>query len=46
MATGDVKGTMEIDRKSGVPLSSNIDMALSIQGQEMNSKVTMTMTKL
>lgn len=46
MATGDIIGTMEIDRKSGVPLNSNIDMALSVQGQEMNSKVTMTMTKL
>jgi hypothetical protein len=46
MATGDITGTMEIDKKSGVPLSSNIDMALSVQGQEMNSKVTMTMSKL
>jgi hypothetical protein len=46
MATGDITGTMDIDRKSGVPLNSNIDMALSLQGQEMNSKVSMTMTKL
>ncbi|PQB08581.1 hypothetical protein BST83_03440 [Polaribacter filamentus] len=46
MATGDITGTMAIDRKTGVPLNSNIDMALSVQGQEMNSKVSMTMTKL
>ena len=46
MATGDITGTMNIDRKSGVPLNSNIDMALSVQGQEMNSKVSMTMIKL
>ena len=46
MATGDITGTMDIDRKSGVPLNSNIDMALSVQGQEMNSKVSMTMIKL
>mgnify|MGYP006893241214 CR=1 FL=1 len=46
MATGDITGTMEIDRKSGVALNSNIDMALSVQGQEMISKVSMTMTKL
>jgi hypothetical protein len=46
MATGDITGTMEIDRTSGVPLKSNIDMSLSVQGQDMNSKVTMIMTKL
>ncbi|PQJ83006.1 hypothetical protein BTO16_07275 [Polaribacter glomeratus] len=46
LATGDITGTMVVDRKSGVPLSSLIEMGLSIDGQEMNSKVTMTMTKL
>jgi hypothetical protein len=46
LATGDITGTMDVDRASGVPLSSVIDMALSMQGQVLNSKVTMTMTKL
>ncbi|SDR78414.1 hypothetical protein SAMN05216503_0892 [Polaribacter sp. KT25b] len=46
MATGDITGTMNIDKESGVPLSSVIDMKLSMQGQDLISKVTMTMTKL
>ena len=37
---------MNIDRASGIPLTSNIDMSLTLQGQKMNSKVSMTMTKM
>lgn len=46
MATGDITGSMEVDRATGVPVNSLINMALSIQGQERKSKVTMTMTKM
>ncbi|MDP5104826.1 MAG: hypothetical protein NWQ31_01495 [Polaribacter sp.] len=46
LATGDITGTMNIDRASGIPLTSNIDMSLTLQGQKMNSKVSMTMTKM
>lgn len=46
MATGDITGTMSVDKESGVPLSSVIDMALSMQGQDLTSKITMIMTKL
>ncbi len=45
MTTGNITGSMEVDRVSGVPLTSLINMIFSMQGQEMNSKVTMTMTK-
>lgn len=46
MASGDITGSMEINRESGIPLNSIMDMKLSIQGQEMISKVTMTMSKM
>lgn len=46
MATGDITGTMSIDKASGVPLTSDIDMLLTIQGQKMTSKVSMTMAKM
>jgi hypothetical protein len=45
MTTGSISGSMEVDRASGVPLTSLINMVFSMQGQEMNSKVSMTMTK-
>lgn len=45
MAAGDIKGSMKIDRATGVPLDSLIDMTLDIQGQEMKSTVTMKMSK-
>jgi len=45
MATGDITGSIDVDRESGIPINSLIDMVLSVQGQEMKSKVTMTMVK-
>lgn len=45
MATGNISGNMEIERSSGIPLNSLIDMELSVSGQELKSKVTMTMSK-
>ena len=45
MATGKITGNINIDRKSGIPANSSIDMALSVSGQELKSKVTMTMVK-
>jgi hypothetical protein len=45
MATGNISGSMEIERSSGIPLNSLIDMDLSVSGQELKSKITMTMSK-
>lgn len=45
MATGDIKGNMKVDRNSGVPLDSLIDMTFSVQGQEVKSTVEMKMSK-
>ncbi len=45
LSTGKIKGHMIIDIKSGIPLDSLIDMNLAISGQELISKVTMTMSK-
>ena len=45
MATGKITGDMQIDRASGVPLDSNINMVMNVSGQEMISKVTMKTIK-
>ncbi|NVK53345.1 MAG: hypothetical protein HWD85_10465 [Flavobacteriaceae bacterium] len=45
MASGKVTGSMEIDRKSGVPVLSKINMDLDAGGQNMLTKMTMTATK-
>ena len=45
MATGKITGRMDIERISGIPISSLIDMNLSVSGQELKSKVTMTIAK-
>jgi len=45
MATGKITGDLEIDKESGVPLDSNINMLMTVNGQEMTSKVKMKMTK-
>jgi len=45
MASGKITGNMDIDRKSGTPVNSEIDMVLSVSGQELKSKVTITMSK-
>lgn len=45
IATGTITGTMEIDKLSGVPMTSLIDMDLKISGQDMESKVMLKMKK-
>lgn len=42
---GTVSGELKIDRNSGVPLTSAINMNVNMNGQEMVSKVNITMTK-
>ncbi|PQJ73745.1 hypothetical protein BTO14_09220 [Polaribacter butkevichii] len=45
MATGKISGNMNIDKASGIPENSLIDMNMSVSGQELKSKITMTMVK-
>lgn len=45
MASGKINGNMDINRKSGIPLNTSINMTLSVSGQELKSNVTMTMSK-
>jgi hypothetical protein len=45
MATGKISGNMNIDRASGIPVNSLINMNMSVSGQELKSKITMTMVK-
>ncbi|WP_158838513.1 DUF6263 family protein [Polaribacter sp. L3A8] len=45
MATGKISGNMDVDRASGIPENSLINMDLSVSGQELKSKITMTMAK-
>jgi hypothetical protein len=45
MATGKISGNMNIDKASGIPENSTIDMNMSVSGQELKSKITMTMVK-
>ncbi len=45
MAEGTISGDMKVDRNSGVQLHSNINMTMTVQGQEMITKMTVTMTK-
>jgi hypothetical protein len=44
MATGKITGDMQIDSASGVPMDSNINMVMNVNGQEMTTKVTMKTT--
>jgi hypothetical protein len=44
-ASGTISGSMNIDRKSGVPTKSNINMDMDVQGQAMKTAMEMTMTK-
>jgi hypothetical protein len=44
-ADGTITGDMKIDKSSGVPLVSTINMNMNVQGQEMVSKVVATMSK-
>ncbi|KGL63938.1 DUF6263 family protein [Polaribacter sp. Hel1_85] len=45
MATGKITGNMEIETQSGIPANSQINMDMSVSGQDLKSKVTMTMAK-
>ena len=45
MASGDITGHVDIDRKTGIPTNTLIDMTLSASGQKLLSKMTMTMSK-
>lgn len=45
MATGTISGSMIIERKSGIPLDSQINMDMSVSGQELKTKVSMIMAK-
>ena len=46
IATGDIKGSMEVDKKSGVTLVSKINMIMKVQGQDSKTTLTMTTTKM
>ncbi|CAM1353608.1 MULTISPECIES: DUF6263 family protein [Tenacibaculum] len=45
MALGDIIGTMTVDKKSGVPTESKIDMTMKVQGQDLKTTMVLTMTK-
>ena len=45
MASGTITSDVEIDKESGVPLDSTINMLINISGQEMSTKVTIKTTK-
>jgi len=40
LAGGTISGSMDIDKKSGVPLKTAIDMSMSMSGQEMKTSMT------
>ena len=44
-AEGEITGSMDVNKESGVPTNSKINMDMTIQGQEMVSIVTIKMTK-
>jgi len=44
-ASGKITGSMVINKKSGVPTSSKIDMDMSVQGMALKTNMVMTMTK-
>ena len=45
-AEADISGSMDIDRKSGIPLKSVVNMNISAGGQEMKSTITTQMIKM
>lgn len=45
VAAGDIIGTMNIDKKSGVPTESKIDMKMKLQEQDLKTTINMTMSK-
>ncbi|MDO6674679.1 DUF6263 family protein [Tenacibaculum sp. 1_MG-2023] len=44
-ANGDITGTMDIERDSGMPLESNINMTMKIQGQDATTNVITKLIK-
>ncbi|PQJ19930.1 DUF6263 family protein [Tenacibaculum sp. SG-28] len=46
VADGDITGNIEIDRNSGVPVASKLNMAMQVQGQDLGTNIEMTTTKL
>ncbi len=44
-ASGKITGNMVVNKKSGVPTSSKIDMDMSVQGMDLKTNMVMTMTK-
>ena len=45
LATGKISGKMNVDKLTGIPVESTIDMDMLASGQELKTKVTMNMTK-
>ena len=45
MADGKITGNIKIDRTSGIPLETLMNMNLSVNGQELTSKVSVTTRK-
>ncbi|WGH76413.1 DUF6263 family protein [Tenacibaculum tangerinum] len=45
MATGDITGSMDIDRDSGLPIKSKNNMTMYIKGQETTTSITTSLTK-
>ncbi|MGG8497737.1 DUF6263 family protein [Tenacibaculum sp. TC6] len=46
IAEGDITGSMNIDRKSGVLTESKINMAMKVQGQDLSTNLTINQTKI
>lgn len=44
-ATGDITGNMIIERASGIPVNSMMDMNMTVSGQALKSQISMTITK-
>ncbi|WBX70302.1 DUF6263 family protein [Tenacibaculum retecalamus] len=45
VGTGNIKGTMNIDKKTGVALTSKIEMLMKVQGQDLTTSMNMSITK-
>jgi len=45
-ANGTISGDMNVDRKSGIPLKSTINMKMNVNGQEMETNMVSAMKKI
>ena len=45
VGTGNITGTMNIDKKTGVALTSKIEMLMKVQGQDLTTSMNMSITK-